>query len=273
VLPYIAKLSQCVYTLIVNELIQDPTSLQNETLLEKTVPRVLLVDDEPSSLSSAKAAFAGTGYQIITCRSAIEALSILNSQKIDCVITDIVMPVMDGYELVRAIRTTSPTPNVPILMLTRRRLREDVQAAVQAGANDYILKPIDEQVFLDKVEANIKKSSAKRYLFEHALHGDSIPAELKVAARIIAISEADITLGLPSAVNSSSSSELTTRLFNDIGIVAPVLQLLYCQKVAEGARIMPELHYEARYSFMGIPEIDSRKIRAWLHRQALERRK
>jgi CheY-like chemotaxis protein len=257
----------------VNELTLENASLQNAKPLETTIPKVLIVDDEPASLSSAKAVFAASEYQVLTCRSAIEALSILASQKIDCVITDIVMPVMDGYELVRAIRTSCPTPQVPILMLTRKRLREDVQAAVQAGANDYILKPIDEQVFLDKVEANIKKNGAKRHIFEHSLYGDSIPAELKFNVRVVAISEADITLGLPTAVTDSTSAELTTRLFNDIGIMTPVLQLLYCQRIAEGARISPELHYEARFTFMGLPENDSRKIRAWLHRQALERRK
>ncbi|MDR3608002.1 MAG: response regulator [Oligoflexia bacterium] len=249
-------------------------SPRNRTRAELSRPTLLVVDDEPAEINRAQSILAGSDYQVITCKNAIEALKILSNRAIDCVVTDIAMPVMDGHEMIRTIRAaTSKNRSVPILVLSRMRRREDVTAAVQAGADDYILKPIDEQVFLDKIEANIRKGDAKRHIFEHTLYGDSIPAEFKISAKIMAVSEADLTIALPMPATATMNIELASKLFSDIGIAPPLLRLIYSRKIPEGAAISSDLPYEARYSFVGIPENDSRKIRAWLHRQAIERRK
>ncbi len=266
-----------------NELDQEKDSpllnSKNGTLLEKATPTVLIVDDEEQSLSRAKAVFTGTEYRVIICNNAIQAMAILEHEPIDCIVTDILMPVIDGYEMIRTIRAgtsanTAITPkSIPILVLSRKRLREDVAAALEAGADDYILKPIDDQVFLDKVEANIRKGNAKRHIFEHALHGNSIAAEIKIQAKIVAVSEADIIIGLSSEISSQTSIDLKSPLFDEIGIGVPLLRLIYCRKVPSGGAISGQFHFEARYAFMGLPETDSRKIRTWLHRQAIARRK
>ncbi len=247
------------------------TSSKIGSRLEKTTPTILIVDDEPLALNRAKAVFSSSDYRILTCNNAIEAMALLENETIDCIVTDIIMPVIDGYEMIRNIRKTNQ--EVPVLVLSRKRLREDVTAALQAGADDYALKPIDDQVFLDKIEANIRKGEAKRHVFEYVLHGGNLPAEIRVEACVLAISEADITLGLSSPINPQTRIDLTSKIFDEIGIVPPILRLTHCRKVPPGGAVSAQTQYEARYAFMGIAENDSQKIRSWLHRQAIERRK
>jgi hypothetical protein len=126
---------------------------------------------------------------------------------------------------------------------------------------------------MDKVEACIRKGDAKRHVFEHVLHGDNYPAQVKVEARVIAISEADITLGLSSPINADTQITLSSKIFDEIGITVPILRLIVCRKLPLGGAVTLQTQYEARYALMGLVENDSRKIRSWLHRQAIERRK
>lgn len=257
-----------------NELQKSQNSEKSPKPGEEYAPKVLIIDDEPAALHQAKTMLARATYDVVTCKSAVEALKVLETQPIDCIITDVVMPVMDGYELARAIRANADHARTPILMLTRKRAREDVSAALQAGVDDYILKPIDEQLLLDKIESNIKKGNSKRHIFKHNLHeSENGKAELKLSARIMSISEADVTVHTTMMVDERMPLELSSQVFDEMGIRPPILRLLQCRKIETPIAVSIEYPYEARYSFLGVAENDLRKIRAWLHRQALNRRK
>src|SRR6185312_14457496 len=85
-----------------------------------------------------------------------DALRLLSQKKFDLVITDAMMPKMTGLDLVRTIRRNPSFQHLPILMLTRKSDRSDVQKALEAGITDYVLKPIDEHLLLDKVTLSLK---------------------------------------------------------------------------------------------------------------------
>jgi DNA-binding response OmpR family regulator len=230
--------------------------------------RLLIVDDEQTVLKFVKTILTRANYDAVTCSSATEALQLLSEEPFDCIITDVVMPVTNGYELVKAIRNSQYFGDIPILMLTRKRDRQDVKQAVDVGVTDYVLKPIDEQLLLDKVELCLTKGGGKRYTYDCTVNSVHAKAELKYACSIAAISESHITAFTALPVPDEATIEIQGQLFDEIGIQAPLIKLIAC-KPSDRA----DFAYQSKFTFMGVPEVDLKKIRAWLHREEIRLRK
>jgi DNA-binding response OmpR family regulator len=134
----------------------------NDEPLEK--PRLLVVDDEPAMLGILEHLLKRAGCEITLCDSGAKAIDILSAAPFDCVLTDAAMPGMSGYDLVREIRGRLGMTTFPVLMLTRKRHREDLKLAVEVGATDYVFKPIDEALLLEKIETCLRNSGKRRDL-------------------------------------------------------------------------------------------------------------
>jgi CheY-like chemotaxis protein len=109
--------------------------------------RVLLVDDDIRNVFSLSAVLEERGLSIVAASCATEALEKLelskNALPFDLVITDIMMPKMNGLELIRLIRAEEVFYSLPIIALTAKAMREDRINCIEAGASDYLTKPID----------------------------------------------------------------------------------------------------------------------------------
>ena len=81
----------------------------------------------------------------------------LENEKVDLILMDIMMPVMDGYEAIREIRKQERFKDLPIIPLTAKSLKGDREKCIEVGANDYISKPVDYDVMLRLVKAWISK--------------------------------------------------------------------------------------------------------------------
>lgn len=86
-----------------------------------------------------------------------EALDILKLEPIDCVITDWIMPVFDGIELTKEIRETLENKTLPILMITTKGSKIDIIEAIQAGVNDYLVKPLSPNILEAKLKTLVEK--------------------------------------------------------------------------------------------------------------------
>ena len=106
-------------------------------------PKILAVDDDPVNLQILKNILSEDHYEVKTVSSGKEALKQLEWNEWDLIISDVMMPVMSGYELTRFIREKFSISELPILLLTARSNPEDVYTGFLAGANDYITKPVD----------------------------------------------------------------------------------------------------------------------------------
>jgi CheY-like chemotaxis protein len=235
--------------------------------------RVLVVDDETAVLKLVRLLLTRARYEVETCGSAPEGLTALAEGAFDCVITDAVMPGMSGYDFVKMIRNHPEHGAVPILMLTRKRHRQDVKKAVEAGVTDYVLKPIDEHLLLDKVELCLKKSLGKRHVYEGTVYGKATEATISLDARILSISEADMTIRTPMELEDRHAFQLGTSLFEEIGIDMPMLRPTSWTRVSPETPDARELPYEMKFAFMGVPDADLRKIRSWLQKEEIRRRK
>ena len=117
---------------------------------------ILVIDDEVELLAMIKLIFERAGYtQVTTACSAIEALKVLSKKIPDIIILDVMMPDMDGFELLQKIRSVS---KVPVLMLTAKGEAEDRFAGFELGADDYLIKPFLPKELLLRVAAIIKRA-------------------------------------------------------------------------------------------------------------------
>ncbi|MDH1731192.1 response regulator [Pseudomonas chengduensis] len=116
------------------------SSAQTQAARESTA-RVLLVEDNPVNQMVAKGMLAKLGYQVLVAAHGAEALEVLEQEPIDLILMDCNMPVMDGYEASRRIRSNGRWPELPIVALTANALSDERERCRAAGMNDYLAKP------------------------------------------------------------------------------------------------------------------------------------
>ena len=128
------------------------------------LPRILVVDDMPDNLFLMNGLFEDH-YEVVQALSGREALKVVMSDNPpDMVLLDIMMPDMDGYEVLRRIRQHAPTANVPVVFLTALGSKQDERLGMDLGAIDYLTKPVDPDLVMRRVEANLRASAQARRL-------------------------------------------------------------------------------------------------------------
>lgn len=116
--------------------------------------KILVVDDEPQIVELLQIYLEMQGYKAAGAYDGAQALELWQQNKFDMVLTDIMMPQVDGYDLVERIRAES---NVPILFLTAKTDLVDRVKGLQIGADDYILKPFDPLEVVTRIAANLRR--------------------------------------------------------------------------------------------------------------------
>jgi len=114
--------------------------------------KILIVDDDPRNIFALKLTLKSRGYQIESCISAQIAIQILKENEIDIVLMDMMMPEMDGYEAIKMIRNTPSISQIPVIAVTAQAMPEDRQKCLDAGAQDYVSKPIDVDLLIAAIE-------------------------------------------------------------------------------------------------------------------------
>jgi DNA-binding response OmpR family regulator len=102
---------------------------------------IMIADDEPLLTELLEFRLGARGYRTVVACDGREALAKLAEEKPDAVVLDAMMPVHDGLEVLRRMRLSAETADIPVIMLTARRGEQDVIGALEMGANDYLVKP------------------------------------------------------------------------------------------------------------------------------------
>ncbi len=125
----------------------------------KKVPRILVVDDMPDNLFLMNGLFEDR-YKVLLAPSGAEALKVvMGDNPPDMVLLDIMMPDMDGYEVLRRIRQHPPTANIPVIFLTALASKQDERLGLNLGAIDYLTKPVDPEQVVKRVEEHVQKTT------------------------------------------------------------------------------------------------------------------
>ncbi len=119
---------------------------------------LLVVDDEPDVLSSIVHVLEDHGYEISTAHNGIDALNSLSQELPDLMVLDILMPEMDGIEVCRRVRANPYMCKVPIIFLTAKGRASDVVEGLDAGADDYLVKPFDVIELPARVRAVLRRA-------------------------------------------------------------------------------------------------------------------
>ena len=118
--------------------------------------RVLTVDDSRTILAMLHHTLSNAGFEVLQAEDGQKGLEVLAREKVDVVITDINMPIMDGLKLVKRVRMDERHKDVPVIVITTEGSSEDRERAMALGATAYITKPIQAPQVIAKVKELLK---------------------------------------------------------------------------------------------------------------------
>ncbi|MDQ6662230.1 MAG: response regulator [Chloroflexota bacterium] len=113
---------------------------------------ILIVENEVSNRILIERVLSTRGYRCISASNGREALDMLDKEKVDLILTDLSMPVLDGYRTTQLIRERPGLARVPIVAVTAYALHDENEAAMQIGCNEYLTKPFKPRQLLEVVE-------------------------------------------------------------------------------------------------------------------------
>jgi adenylate cyclase len=122
-------------------------------------PKILVVDDVPENVRLLEAVLAPRGYDIVTANDGLAALALVDSERPDLILLDVMMPGLDGHAVCRRLRENEDTAVLPVIMVTSSLGAEKTQA-IEAGADDFIPKPFNHDELLTRVRSLLR---IKRY--------------------------------------------------------------------------------------------------------------
>ena len=148
---------------------------------EKTEYTILIVDDDPLNVRLLEA-FLSKHHSVLGAYSGEEALEIIESEPVDLVILDIMMPGMDGYEVCRRIKANESTKIIPVVVVTALSSKDDRIKGIEVGADEFLVKPIDRVEVLTRVRTLLNN---KNLYDELKLEKDRVQSYLDIAGCII----------------------------------------------------------------------------------------
>lgn len=116
------------------------------------MPIILIIENEVSNRILIERVLSTRGYRCVSASNGQEALHILDEQEVDLILTDLSMPVLDGYRTTQLIRARPGMARVPIVAVTAYALNDESEAAMHIGCNDYLTKPFKPRQLLEVVD-------------------------------------------------------------------------------------------------------------------------
>ena len=118
--------------------------------------KILIVDDEPFNVDYLEQELADLGYETISASNGQEALEKVTAEAPDLILLDVMMPVMDGFTACRILKATEATQLIPIVIMTVLGGTEDRIKGIEAGADDFLTKPVDQRELIARIQIAVK---------------------------------------------------------------------------------------------------------------------
>lgn len=170
-----------------NEHFQAPDRLSNMTDFESSPlpvnpegPLLLVVDDEPVNLQILDSFLRLEGYQVKTAADGLTALQLIEKEKPELILLDIMMPGINGYETCEEIRQKYDNAQLPVILLTALSQSKDRVRGFESGANDYLTKPFNKQELAARIKAHLTASKAEQRRIENS----QLQQELRIREQV-----------------------------------------------------------------------------------------
>lgn len=144
----------------------------------ETKPRLLIVDDVADNRAVLTRRLVRRGFEIVEASGGRDALEKVAAESFDLVLLDIMMPDINGNDVLKAIRETYSDVELPVVMVTAKGLSENVAESIELGANDYITKPVDFTVALARIKSLLQRKARSDAMRSQKTEAESKAAEL-----------------------------------------------------------------------------------------------
>jgi two-component system, cell cycle response regulator len=192
--------------------IQGEETLRNE----ESRPKILIVDDMPENVELMEAYLSVESYEIITASGGREAIQRLKEEKLDIILLDVMMPEISGYDVCKIVKSNPETQFIPVLMLTALSQIEDRIKGIEAGADDFLIKPINRL----ELKTRVKSLLRVKYLHDQ-LVADRDSLEIKNRVQSI------LTAVIPNLLEVISNEEKKIIINQMTGMVEKTLLDMY----------------------------------------------
>ena len=122
------------------------------------MPKVLVIDDDPVIVELLRVNFEIEGFEVVSAADGREGFARARADRPDLVLSDIMMPRVDGLQLLRQLKSDAVTRALPVILLSAKAQNAEVQQGLDMGADDYVTKPFDPLELIDRVNAVLAKS-------------------------------------------------------------------------------------------------------------------
>lgn len=155
--------------------------------------KLLLIEDDPHISRFLKLELEHSGYEIILAVTGDQAMDLLEAEEPDLIILDVMLPVIDGFSILRFIRE-EVSEELPVIMLTARGEVNDRVKGLKGGADDYVVKPFHIEELLARIEALLRRQKKPRKLNYNALEMDVDKRELLISGKSVDLSKTEFDL-------------------------------------------------------------------------------
>ena len=229
--------------------------------------RILLIDDDYDILRIGGRLLLDLNHDVVTFDNGTEALEYLQKYSFDIVITDANMPHMSGFDVVKRIKSNPNWRHISVALLTARNSREDVEKGLMMGVDDYMVKPIDPLMFIDKVKAMLEKNSPREWP-EITLGSDELDAKAYIQNDIILerVSELGVVISSPIKFNEGDIIKIGGTLFTGMRLDVPHLKIVSVRpsQTQQNYWTMKTIYLGAKDNFL-------QKIRSWMNKRFLKK--
>jgi CheY-like chemotaxis protein len=229
--------------------------------------RILLIDDDHDILKMGLRLLAKNNHEVIPCSNGVQAIEYLEKYSFDMVISDANMPQMSGFEVLLKIRNHPQWKNMTAALLTGRKTKGDVQRALRLGVDDYIVKPIDPIIFLEKIESLLQKKEPHKWpQVDLGNVNDYSNAKIDLGIKIVSVSELGLTLQTPICPQEGDVFQVNGTLFKDLNLEAPFVKVMTVE-AAHGK----SNEWIIKTHFVGVKDQFLQQIRSWMYQNLLRK--
>lgn len=224
---------------------------------------ILLVDDDSDILVLGKTLLSAHGHIVVTFDNVIDALENTNTNHYDLIITDANMAPRSGYDFIRTLRQNPKHASTPIAMMTSRNTRLDVERAIQSGAQDYIVKPIDPKTLTAKVNELLFKSQADRRTAKFSELRIKESFHFSVPAEVVALNENSIQIQSVHRIAEGTLLLIDTPTLHKIGLQHLQIKIQTANESLEVSSGGTK-QFEMRGGILGLDERSRLRLRNYL---------